>query len=278
MLPEELSNELCSLKPDVDRLCMVCDMTITQAGVIKGYSFYPGRHAFARAADVQRGLVVAIGPAAAESSEARGRCCRICRTCTSSTRCSPRRAEQRGAIDFETVEMALEFDPNGKIEAIVPVVRNEAHKLIEECMLAANVCAAEYLLAQKHPALYRVHEGPTPEKLAALREFLGGSALRWTAATIAARQATTPKLLDKIQDRPDFQLLQTVLLRSLQQAVYSPDNAGHFGLAYEAYTHFTSPIRRYPDLLVHRAIKAVLAGERYTADGKTGPSWACTAR
>jgi ribonuclease R len=177
---------------------------------------------------------------------------------------------QRGALDFETIELELKFDPHGKIETIVPVERNEAHKLIEECMLAANVCAAEYLLKQKHPALYRVHEGPTPEKLAALKEFLAGSAL-----TLDGGENPTPtdyaKLLAKIKGRPDFNLLQTVLLRSLQQAVYSPDNEGHFGLGYDAYTHFTSPIRRYPDLLIHRCIKACLTGERYRPSGSAWP-------
>ena len=145
-------------------------------------------------------------------------------------------------------------------------------------MLAANVCAAEYLLTQKHPALYRVHEGPTPEKLAALREFLGGSALALEAATTPAPGDYADAARARSRNRPDFNLLQTVMLRSLQQAVYSPDNAGHFGLGYEAYTHFTSPIRRYPDLLVHRAIKACLAGKRYQPRARAGPSWACTAR
>jgi ribonuclease R len=175
---------------------------------------------------------------------------------------------KRGAIDFETIELELKFDEHGKIETIVPVVRNEAHKIIEECMLAANVCTAEYLLQQKHPALYRVHEGPTPEKLVALKEFLAGSAL-----SLGGGDNPTPgdyaKLLSKIKDRPDFNLLQTVLLRSLQQAVYSPDNEGHFGLGYDAYAHFTSPIRRYPDLLIHRSIKACLAGTRYHPGGAT---------
>jgi ribonuclease R len=173
---------------------------------------------------------------------------------------------RRGAIDFETIELELRFDAQGKIETIVPVMRNDAHKLIEECMLAANVCAASYLLERKQPALYRVHEGPTPEKLAALKEFLAGSGLE-----IGGGESPTPadyaKLLAKIKGRPDFNLLQTVLLRSLQQAVYSPDNEGHFGLGYDAYTHFTSPIRRYPDLLIHRCIKACLAGTRYQPSG-----------
>ncbi|MFI4925787.1 MAG: ribonuclease R family protein, partial [Vicinamibacteria bacterium] len=176
------------------------------------------------------------------------------------------RRDVRGAIDFETVELQLVFDKHGKIERIVPSPRNDAHKLIEECMLAANVCAADLLEKAGHPALYRVHEGPTPEKLEQLRAFLGASAL----SLGGGEQPTAldyAKLLEKIKPRPDFALLQTVLLRSLQQARYRPDNVGHFGLAYEAYTHFTSPIRRYPDLLVHRAINAVLQRKRYQPSG-----------
>ncbi|MDE2586206.1 MAG: RNB domain-containing ribonuclease, partial [Betaproteobacteria bacterium] len=151
----------------------------------------------------------------------------------------------------------------GKIDNIVPVVRNDAHRLIEECMLAANVCASDFLHKHKQPCLYRVHEGPTLEKLENLREFLAefGFSLGGGDEPKAKDYAA---LLEKIQGRPDTQLLQTVMLRSLRQAMYSPDNLGHFGLAYEAYTHFTSPIRRYPDLLVHRSIKAVLAGDKYT--------------
>jgi len=169
---------------------------------------------------------------------------------------------RRGAIDFETTETRMEFDEQGKIARIVPEVRNDAHRLIEECMLAANVCASDFLQTHKHPALYRIHEGPTPEKLEKLRGFLGefGLALGGGEAPTAKDYAA---LLDKTKTRPDAQLLQTVMLRSLRQAVYSPDNVGHFGLAYDAYTHFTSPIRRYPDLLVHRAIKAVLEGKHY---------------
>jgi ribonuclease R len=146
---------------------------------------------------------------------------------------------------------------------IVPAPRNDAHKLIEECMLAANVCAADFLAKHEQPALYRIHDTPPPDKLAALREFLGGSALTLTGGDEPTAMDYAA-LIDRIRDRPDFALLQTVLLRSLSQAQYSPDNVGHFGLAYDAYAHFTSPIRRYPDLLVHRAIKAVLAGKRYT--------------
>ena len=167
-----------------------------------------------------------------------------------------------GAIDFETVETEIVFDDKGKIDRIVPVRRNDAHRLIEECMLAANVCASDFLREHDHPMLYRIHEGPTPEKLAALREFLKGFGLHLTGGS-TPHASDYAKLLARVRDRPDVQLLQTVMLRSLRQAVYSPDNVGHFGLAYESYTHFTSPIRRYPDLLVHRAIKAVLAHRRY---------------
>ena len=162
----------------------------------------------------------------------------------------------------------MEFDEQGKITAIVPVQRNDAHRLIEECMLAANVCASDTLQTHEHPALYRIHEGPTPERLADLREFLREFGLHLGGGE-EPKAKDYAKLLEQIQGRPDYQLLQTILLRSLRQAVYSPENLGHFGLAYEAYTHFTSPIRRYPDLLVHRAIKAVLRRENLRA-GKLG--------
>jgi ribonuclease R len=170
--------------------------------------------------------------------------------------------EKRGAIDFETLETRMVFDDNGKIEKIVPTARNDAHRLIEECMLAANVCASEFLREHEHEALYRVHEGPTPERLLKLRDFLGTFGFQLGGGDTPTAKDYA-KLLEKIGDRPDKQLLQTVMLRSLRQAIYSPDNVGHFGLAYESYTHFTSPIRRYPDLLIHRAIKSALAGRRY---------------
>ncbi|MBU3736532.1 MAG: RNB domain-containing ribonuclease, partial [Methylobacterium sp.] len=170
--------------------------------------------------------------------------------------------EKRGAIEFETIETLMMFNDQGKIDRIVPSSRNDAHRLIEECMLAANVCASDFLHAHKHPALYRIHEGPTLEKLEKLRGFM--SEFGFTLGGGDNPHAKDyGKLLDRIKGRPDEQLLQTVLLRSMQQAVYSPDNVGHFGLAYEHYTHFTSPIRRYPDLLIHRAIKAVLEGKKY---------------
>jgi ribonuclease R len=269
MLPEALSNELCSLNSGVDRLCMVCDMAIDGSGNIGRYRFYPGvMHSRARLTYTQVWDWLSH-PAHAKSQEARALLPHLADLHALYRLLAAARA-RRGAIDFDTPELQLEFDPHGKIEAIVPVVRNDAHKLIEECMLAANVCTADYLIARKHPALFRVHEGPTPEKLAALKEFLASSGL-----SLAGGDDPTPAdyaaLLERIRDRPDCNLLQTVLLRSLQQAVYSPDNAGHFGLGYDAYTHFTSPIRRYPDLLIHRCLKACLADTRYRPSGATWP-------
>jgi ribonuclease R len=170
--------------------------------------------------------------------------------------------KERGAIDFDTVETKIVCNELGRIEKIIGVLRNDAHRLIEECMLAANTCAADFMLRSKHIGLYRVHEGPTPEKLQSLREFLKtlGLSLGGGADPTAKDYGV---LLDKARARPDYGLLQTMCLRSMQQAIYGPDNAGHFGLSYPAYTHFTSPIRRYPDLMTHRVIKALLKSQRY---------------
>jgi ribonuclease R len=164
----------------------------------------------------------------------------------------------RGAIDFETIETRIVFGDGGKIADIVPVVRNDAHRIIEECMLAANVAAARFLQRKKIPALYRIHEGPTREKLSDLREFLGELGLSLGGGE-KPQAGDYARLLSSVKGRPDTDLIQTVMLRSLAQAVYSTENAGHFGLSYAAYTHFTSPIRRYPDLLVHRAIRHALS-------------------
>jgi ribonuclease R len=169
---------------------------------------------------------------------------------------------ERGAIDFETVETRIEFDENRKIARIVPVHRNDAHKLIEECMLAANVCAARFLENHKIPTLYRVHEGPKEQKLNNLKEFLGAQGLQLrTGIDGKVGPQQYQEILTQISARPDAQIIQTVMLRSMNQAVYQPENKGHFGLAYTAYAHFTSPIRRYPDLLVHRAIRCVIQGD-----------------
>ncbi len=268
MLPEALSNELCSLKPDVDRLCMVCEMDVGATGAIKSYRFYPAvMHSRARLTYTQVWDWLSDPKAAPRESKA---LLPHLSDLYALYHALKEAREARGAIDFDTVEMQLEFDVRGKIVRIVPVVRNDAHKLIEECMLAANVCTAEFLAQHKHPALYRVHEGPTPEKLAALRDFLASCALSLPGGDDPSASDYAALLL-RIKDRPDYGLLQTVLLRSLQQARYRPDNVGHFGLSYPAYAHFTSPIRRYPDLVVHRAIKAVLAKQEYKP---SGASWA----
>ncbi len=267
MLPEALSNELCSLKPDVDRLCMVCDMDVSGEGAIKKHAFYPAvMHSRARLTYTQ--VWSWLSEPTSVPREAKALLPRLT-DLYALFHALKRAREARGAIDFDSVEMQLEFDVQGKIVRIVPVVRNDAHKLIEECMLAANVCTAEFLTRHEHPALYRVHEGPTPEKLAVLRDFLASCALALPGGD-EPTASDYAKLLLRIKDRPDYALLQTVLLRSLQQARYRPDNVGHFGLSYDAYAHFTSPIRRYPDLTVHRAIKAVLAGRQYKP---AGTSW-----
>jgi len=262
MLPEKLSNGLCSLNPDVDRLAMVCDMTVDDHGEITDYRFYPAvfrSHARLTYDQVWNWLSGATPP----EGEVHRRLQPQVQTLYDLFKVLGDAREKRGAIDFETIETMMLFNEQGKIENIVPVYRNDAHRLIEECMLAANVCASDFLRSRRQPCLYRIHEGPTAEKLEALRNFLKefGLGLGGGDEPTARDYAL---LLDSIKTRPDAQLLQTVMLRSLRQAMYSPDNVGHFGLSYEHYTHFTSPIRRYPDLLVHRAIKAVLTGTHYT--------------
>ena len=260
MLPEHLSNGLCSINPHVDRLCMACDMSINAQGKITKYSFH---QAVMRShARLTYTIVAAmLADKNAGTPEQQKLLPQLKNLYTLFGKLVKARAK-RGAIDFETTETEIIFNDQRKIERIVPVKRNDAHRVIEECMLAANVCASDFLSEHGQPMLFRVHEGPTPEKLAALREFLASFGFDLSGGD-KPHAKDYAALLAKVRDRPDAQLLQTVMLRSLKQAVYSPKNAGHFGLAYESYTHFTSPIRRYPDLLVHRAIKAVLAKTRY---------------
>ncbi len=261
MLPEVLSNGLCSLNPQVDRLCMVCDMNIDAHGEVTDYRFYPSvmwshaRFTYTIVAEIL------ANPQSAAAEQYRALVPQLNHLYRLYQVLVKSRAK-RGAIDFETIETQMIFDAHGKIERIVPVQRNDAHRIIEECMLAANVCASDILRKNEHPALYRVHQGPTPERLLGLREFLKGFGLELGGGE-TPHAKDYAKLLERVKDRPDAQLLQTAMLRSLRQAVYSPENLGHFGLAYEAYTHFTSPIRRYPDLLIHRAIKAAIEKKRY---------------
>jgi ribonuclease R len=252
MLPEKLSNGLCSLNPEVDRLAMVCEMAISGAGAVARYEFYPAvfrSHARLTYTEVWAKLSGGRAPQHLAVLYDLFKVLHAARV-------------KRGAIDFETLETKMEFDARGKIARIVAEPRNDAHRLIEECMLAANVCAGDFLSAREHPALYRVHDVPAEEKVRALREFLAELGLQLPGGD-KPHPKDYAQLLERIKSRPDFALLQTILLRSLKQAVYTPENVGHFGLAFDAYVHFTSPIRRYPDLLTHRAIKAVLANRRY---------------
>jgi len=261
MLPERLSNGLCSLNPEVERLCMACDMAIGPKGQIGKYRFYPAVMR-SRARLTYTAVAAALANPQGEAARAlRGLLPRL-QVLDQLFRALLKAREERGAIDFETIETQFIFDQGNRLLRIDRVERNDAHRIIEECMLAANVCSSDFLSSREHPALYRVHEGPTPVKLKSLREFLKGFGLQLAGGDKPTAKHYA-KLLETVRKRPDVQLLQTVLLRSLQQAQYSPENVGHFGLAYEHYTHFTSPIRRYPDLLIHRSIKAVLAGGRY---------------
>ncbi|HMN83200.1 MAG TPA: ribonuclease R, partial [Burkholderiaceae bacterium] len=261
MLPEKLSNGLCSLNPLVDRLVLVCDMVVSARGQVKAYQFFEAvMHSAARLTyDEVWGILSGRDQQAMRN---RAALAPHLENLYDVFRVLLKAREARGAIDFDTTETKIVCDAAGRIERIVPRHRNDAHKLIEECMLAANVCAADFMKRSKHLGLYRIHEGPTPEKLTLLREFL-----RSVGLSLGGADEPSPRdyaeLAAKVRDRPDADLLQTMLLRSMQQAIYSPDNVGHFGLAYEAYTHFTSPIRRYPDLMTHRVIKALLQGQRY---------------
>jgi len=267
MLPEVLSNGLCSLNPDVDRLCMVCEMYIDAEGKVIRSRFMEGlmrSHArltydevAAMLVDRDPGVRAKYKPLIKPLEELY-RLYKVFR----------KQREKRGAIDFETTETRIVFGEDRKIEKIVPVVRNDAHKIIEECMITANVCTARFLNRHKLPTLYRVHEGPQANKLADLREFLSELGLSLDGGD-KPPAAEFSRLLKKIQKRPDAHLIQTVMLRSLSQARYSPENIGHFGLSQDEYLHFTSPIRRYPDLLVHRAIRHHLRTEaRYKKQGK----------
>ncbi|WP_436021383.1 ribonuclease R [Rhizobacter sp. LjRoot28] len=262
MLPEKLSNGLCSLNPNEDRLAMVCDMLITKEGEIHAYQFFPAvicSHARFTYTEVAAILGNTRGPEAARRKNLVPDLLNLHEV----YRALLKERSRRGAVDFETTETQIVCDENGRIEKIVPRTRTEAHKLIEEAMLAANVCSADFIATNKHPSLYRVHEGPTPEKKTLLQNYLKALGLGLSISD-DPKPGEYQAIAAATKERPDAQQIHTMLLRSMQQAIYTGTNSGHFGLAYEAYTHFTSPIRRYPDLLVHRVIKALLSGRRYS--------------
>jgi len=257
MLPVNLSNGLCSLNPQVDRLAMVCEMSVSAAGRVSRYSFYEAVIcSHARLTYTKVGAMLQ-DPESLEGQDLREQYSAVVphlENLYALYHAFREQRESRGAIDFETTETKIVFGADRKIETIVPTQRNDAHRIIEECMLAANVCAARFLEKYKLPALYRIHEGPKNEKLENLRAFLKELSIPFMARNEPS-PADYQDVLSKIKERPDYDLIQTVMLRSMNQAVYSPENKGHFGLAYGAYAHFTSPIRRYPDLLVHRALR-----------------------
>ncbi|MEG1374587.1 MAG: ribonuclease R, partial [Comamonas sp.] len=261
MLPEKLSNGLCSLNPDVDRLCMVCDMLITAKGEVHAYQFYPGvMHSHARFTYTEVAAILSNtrGPEAQQRAERVPDLLNL----HGVFRALLEARQARGAVDFDTVETQIVCDDNGRIEKIIPRTRNDAHRLIEECMLAANVCSADFIEQNGRNALFRVHDKPSIEKLELLRGYLKALGIPLSVSD-TPRPAEFQAIAAATKDRPDSQQIHTMLLRTMMQAMYTPDNGGHFGLAFEAYTHFTSPIRRYPDLLVHRVIKSILEETKY---------------
>lgn len=266
MLPEKLSNGLCSLNPDVDRLSMVCDMLVGEDGSVPAYQFYPAvirSHARLTYGEV----ATALGNRLSEEAGRLPGLLPHLHDLHDVFLALFKARQLRGAIEFDSTETQIVCDVNGRIEKIVPRTRNDAHRMIEEAMLAANVCAADFIVSSAHHALFRVHEGPTPEKRQSLLNFLKALGLGLSLSDSPA-PAEFQAIARATHDRPDALQIQTMLLRSMQQATYSPENSGHFGLAYSAYAHFTSPIRRYPDLLVHRVIKALLQSKQYHPGGR----------
>ncbi|WP_275723070.1 ribonuclease R [Vibrio furnissii] len=269
MLPEVLSNGLCSLNPQVDRLCMVCEMTISDKGKLSGYKHYEAvmnshaRLTYNKVHDILEG-----------DEELRERYRELVPHLEELHRMYKvlkGAREQRGAIEFETVETKFIFNAQRKIESIEPLIRNDAHKLIEECMIMANIASASLVEKAKEPSLYRIHEAPGEERLMGFRDFLGELGLD-LGGGLEPSPTDYAHLMSQVGERPDKELIQTMLLRSMKQAVYNADNAGHFGLALQRYAHFTSPIRRYPDLLLHRAIKYLIAKE----EGRNQDRWTPT--
>jgi ribonuclease R len=256
MLPEALSNGLCSLKPEVDRLVMVCEMTISATGKVTHYDFHEAViHSHARLTYDK--AYAMVGKQDAALRQEYKKIVPDLENLFALYHVLHKARGLRGSIDFDLPETKIVFGTGRKIERIVPTQRNDAHRVIEECMLCANICAAKFLLKNECHTLFRIHEGPNAEKLEDLRRFLGEVGLKMPGKKIPS-PGDYAALLESIAHRPDAHLIQMVLLRSLSQAVYSPENKGHFGLAFDEYAHFTSPIRRYPDLIVHRGIRKVL--------------------
>ena len=278
MLPESLSNGICSLKPAEDRLVMVCEMAVDRQGAVTDYHFYEGViHSHARLTYTE--VADMLEPANAETArklqihlrkrhESLIEHLEVLYQLYQQLRKS---RERGGALDFDTTETRIVFGENRRIKEIVPVVRTCAHRLIEECMLCANVAAARLLQGSGLPVLYRIHEGPSAEKLESLRDYLAEMGLHLRGGE-KPRPLHYQKLLKEIADRPDAHLLHTMVIRSMMQAVYQAENIGHFGLGYSEYTHFTSPIRRYPDLLVHRAIRFLLRSKKRNRHLRKSPA------
>nr|WP_110399282.1 ribonuclease R [Sphaerotilus hippei] len=267
MLPEKLSNGLCSLNPEQERLSMVCDMLVTPGGEVHAYQFYPAvicSHARFTYTEVAAILANTRGVEAQRRADLVPHLLHLHEV----YRALLKQRATRGAVDFETTETQIVCDDNGRIEKIVPRTRTEAHRLIEEAMLAANVCSADFIQNGGHASLFRVHEGPTPEKRTLLQNYLRSLGLGFVVSEEPS-PGEFQAIAQQTRERPDAAQIHQMLLRSMQQAIYTPINSGHFGLAYGAYTHFTSPIRRYPDLLVHRVIKALLTGKVYHLDVPT---------
>lgn len=255
MLPEALSNGLCSINPQVDRLCMVCEMFINKQGEIESYDFKEAimrshaRLTYTQVAEALEGEGTGEIPAEVYPH---------IENLNNMYQALDGARKRRGTIDFDTTETVINFTDDQRIESIRPSVRNDAHKIIEECMISANVCAAKFIAKNKMPCLYRVHEDPTSEKIEDLRGFLSDLDLTLGATSRKIVSSDYAELSEKIKARDDFYMIQTLMLRSMKQAIYIAENSGHFGLALTHYAHFTSPIRRYPDLLVHRALKHII--------------------
>jgi len=255
MLPEALSNGLCSINPDVDRLCMVCEMFVNKQGEIESYDFKEAvmrSHARLTYTQVSEALE---GEGTGEiASDIYPHIVNL----NDMYQALDGARTARGTIEFDTTETVINFTDDKRIESIRPSTRNDAHKIIEECMISANVCAAKFIAKSKNPCLYRVHEDPTDEKIQDLRGFLSDLDLKLGEPSRKIVSSDYAELSAVIKEREDFHMIQTLMLRSMKQAVYMSENSGHFGLALTHYAHFTSPIRRYPDLLVHRALKHIV--------------------